>query len=58
MFVSALMGFGAVLWVGIYRLMGVYYAVGVPFGYLALSALLLAVYAILALAFFFMPHGA
>ena len=44
MFVSALMGFGAVLWVGIYRLMGVYYAVGVPFGYLALSALLLAVY--------------
>ena len=43
-FVSALMGFGAVLWVGIYRLMGLNYAVGVPFGYLALSALLLALY--------------
>lgn len=43
-FVSALMGFGAVLWVAIYRLMGVNYAVGLPFAYLALSGLLLAVY--------------
>ena len=43
-FVSALMGFGAVLWVGIYRLMGLNYAVGVPFAYLGLSTLLLVGY--------------
>jgi len=35
------MGFGAVLWVAIYRMMGVHYAVGVPLGYVSLSAVFL-----------------
>lgn len=43
-FAAALMGFGAVLWVAIYRLMGVHYAVGVPLGYLLASAVSLALY--------------
>jgi adenylate cyclase len=37
-FASALMGFGSVLWVAIYRLMGVPFSVAVPLGYLAVSA--------------------
>ena len=43
-FSSALMGFGAVLWVAIYRMMGVHYAVGVPLGYVALSAVFLGLF--------------
>jgi adenylate cyclase len=43
-FSSALMGFGAVTWVAIYRLMGMRYAVGAPLAYLALSALFLGLY--------------
>jgi class 3 adenylate cyclase len=43
-FSSALMGFGAVLWVAIYRIMGVHYAVGVPLGYLSLSAVFLGLF--------------
>jgi len=34
-FASALMGFGAVLWVAIYRMMGVAFPIGVPLFYLA-----------------------
>jgi adenylate cyclase len=43
-FASALMGFGAMIWVAIYRVMGVHYAVGVPLGYLSLSAVFLALF--------------
>jgi len=43
-FASALMGFGSVLWVAIYRLMGVSFSVAVPLGYLCVSALSVAVF--------------